>query len=85
MNGEMNLKLLAIQAKDRKDGFFMAFVPSEFFLDENQIAAALAELGIEPEQTLEIGGWKTTSHNVAVAFVPFPPPEIAELLEPSES
>ncbi len=54
-------------------------------IDEEQIAAALAEMGIEAEQTLEIGGWKTTSQNVAVSFVPFPPIQVAELLEPSRS
>lgn len=76
-------KLLAIQAKDRRGGFFMAFVPAH--LDDEQIAAAFAEVGIEPEQTMEVGDWKTTSQHVMLAFVPFPPIQVVELLEPSRS
>jgi hypothetical protein len=79
--GENPIRLFAVQARDKKDGFYIAFVPQDF----DQFTAALSELGIEAEQSLEIGGWKTTSQNVAIAFVPFPPPQVAELLEPSKS
>ncbi len=81
--GEDPIRLVAIQAKGESGGFYLAFVPQG--LDDDQIAAALAEMGIEPEQTLEIGGWRKTSQNVAISFVPFPPLQVAELLEPSRS
>jgi hypothetical protein len=55
------------------------------FLGDEQIAAALAEVGIEPEQAMEIGGWQASSSNVLVAFIPFPSPFGTELLEPSQS
>jgi len=72
MESEHLIKLLAIQARDKRDGFFVAFVPDG--LTDDQIAAAFAELEIEPEQGVEIGDWKTSSQNVMTAFVPFPPP-----------
>jgi len=81
MENERPIRLMAIQAVNEKSGFYLAWVPAD--LDDDQIAAALAELGIEPEQGMEIGDWKTSSQNVAVAFVPFPPP--VQLLEPSRS
>lgn len=84
MEGETPIKLLAIQAANQKSGFYVAFIPSD--LDDEQIAAALAEAGIEPEQAMEISGWQTSSSNVSVAFVPFPPSTLGtELLEPSQS
>jgi hypothetical protein len=81
MEPEQPIKLFAIQSKNEKSGFYLAWVPSE--LDENQLQSAFNELGIEPEQTMEVGGWRTSSENVAVAFVPFPPH--VHLLEPSRS
>ena len=51
-------------------GFFVAMIPAE--LSQEQIEAALQELGIEAEAVLELGGWKTSRSNVAVARVPFP-------------
>jgi hypothetical protein len=69
-----DLRLMAIRAKG-KGGFCMAFVPAR--LDEEQIRATLAEVGIASEQALEIGGWRTTAQNVAVAVAPFPPPQVA--------
>jgi hypothetical protein len=55
------------------------------FLGDEQIAAALAEVGIEPEEAMEISGWQASSSNVSVAFMPFPPsPFGTELLEPSQ-
>jgi len=84
MEPERPIRLMAIQAVNEKSGFYIAFIPSD--LDDDQIAAALAELEIEPEQGIEIGDWKTSSQNVAVAFVPFPSPfPGTESLEPSRS
>lgn len=81
---EAPIKLLAIQAKNDTDGFYVTFIPDE--LDEDQVAAAFAELGIEVERSMEIDEWQTSSSNLTVAFVPFPPPVIgAKLLEPSRS
>jgi hypothetical protein len=36
------------------------------------VETALREIRIDPEEVLELGGWRTTSDNVAVAHVPFP-------------
>ncbi len=84
MDAGKPIRLMAIQAANEKGGFYLAWIPAE--LDEGQIAAALAELGIEAEQTIEVGGWRTSSSSVAVAFVPFPPTPLGlELLEPSRS
>lgn len=81
MEPEQPIRLLAIQSKDEKGGFYLAWVPAD--LDEEQLQAAFNELGIEAEQAIEIGDWRTSSQNVAVAFVPFPP--TARTLEPSRS
>jgi len=72
MQDEQPIRLLAIQSKNEKSGFHLAWVPAE--LNDDQIAAALAELEIEPEQGIEIGDWKTSSQNVMTAFIPFPSP-----------
>jgi hypothetical protein len=62
----------------------VAFIPND--LGDEQIAAALAELEIEPEQAIEVGGWKTSSQHVMAAFIPFPSPlQGTSLLEPSRS
>jgi hypothetical protein len=75
------IKLLAIQAKNEKGGFYLAWVPAE--LDDDQVVTAFNELGIEAERAMEIGDWQTSSLNVTIAYVPFPPP--VRLLEPSRS
>jgi len=36
------------------------------------VDAALDELGVDVEEVLELGGWRTNGRGVAVAFVPFP-------------
>ncbi len=78
------IRLLAIQAANEKSGVYVAFIPKE--LGDEQIAVALAELGIEAERAMELGDWKTSSQHVAVAFIPFPSPfQRTELLEPSRS
>ena len=53
-----------------------ATVPGVFqvssYLRPSQVDAALRELGVDAEAILELGGWKTSSDDVAVARVPFP-------------
>jgi hypothetical protein len=41
-------------------------------INKPQKIAAFREVGVEAEAVLELGGWKTSSDNVAVARVPFP-------------
>jgi hypothetical protein len=81
MEPEQPIRLLAIQAKNERGGFHLAWVPSD--LDDDQLQAAFSELGIEAEQAMEVGDWRTSSQNVMTAFVPFPPPTIG--IEPSLS
>jgi hypothetical protein len=52
----------------RCGGFFVALVPAE--LREEQLEAALHELGIEGAAILELDDWKASADNVAIAFVP---------------
>jgi hypothetical protein len=40
-------------------------------LSEEQVEATLHEIGVDPKEVLELGGWRT-AENVAVARVPFP-------------
>jgi hypothetical protein len=83
MDRETPIRLLAIKAASQDSGFYIAFVPAD--LDDSQMQAAYVEIGIEPEQSLTVDGWQTTSQHVAFAFVPFPPRQLAELLTPSQS
>jgi hypothetical protein len=81
---EARITLVAIKAKSQHGGFFVGFVPEE--LDEPQWQAACAELGIEPEQMLALADWRTSTQNVALAFVPFPQNSFwAAIQEPSLS
>ncbi len=50
--------------------FHVALVPAA--LSQEQMDAALREVGIEAEEVLELGGWKTSECGVAVARVPMP-------------
>jgi len=81
MEPEQSIRLLAIQAKNERSGFHLAWVPAH--LNDDQVVAELAELGITAERAMEVGDWKTSSLNVTVAYIPFPPP--VQLLEPSRS
>jgi hypothetical protein len=67
------LTMWAIRAKERPTGFYLALVPGD--LEPAEVDAAFEEAGIEREEAMEIGGWKTTSQHMAVAFIPFPPPD----------
>jgi hypothetical protein len=78
------ITFIAIQAKNTHTGIYIGFIPNE--LDDGQLQAAYAEAGIEPEHIIVIDDWKTTSQNMAVAFVPLLPQSLrAALLEPSTS
>ena len=84
MEPEARITLVAFKAKKEQGGFYIGFVPEE--LDEAQLRAACAELGIEPEQMLPLGDWRTSTQKVALAFVPFPQNSLwAAIQEPSLS
>ena len=84
MEPEARITLVAIKAKNEQGGFFVGFIPEE--LDEAQLQGACAELGIEPEQMLPLDDWRTSTQNVAMAFVPFPQASLwAAIQEPGLS
>ena len=64
------LKIFVIHAKHLYGRLFVALVPAT--LDHDEIQAAFDELNLDVDQVAEIREWRTTSQNVAVAFVPFP-------------
>jgi len=66
-SAERPLRMLVVHAKFG-GGFFIALVPAD--LSEEQLDAALNELGVEAAAVLELGDWKTAADNVAVAYVP---------------
>jgi hypothetical protein len=74
MKGEMNtsderpLRMMVVYADS--SGFYVAMVPASLSLE--QVEAAFREFGIEAEQMIELGGWRTSSDDVAVAHVPLP-------------
>ena len=55
---------------DGHEGFYLALVPSS--VSEERLEAALHELGVDAQAVFELGGWKTSADDVAVAFVPAP-------------
>jgi hypothetical protein len=70
MNDEQERPLRMLVVYGQESGFYVALVPA--VVTEERMEAALRELGVEAEATFELGGWKTTSDNVAVAHVPAP-------------
>jgi hypothetical protein len=68
-SSERPLRMMVVHDKF-KSGFFVAMVPAE--LSPEKVEAALQELGIDGDEVLELGGWRTSSQHVAVAHVPFP-------------
>jgi hypothetical protein len=64
------LRMFVIHAKYEHGGFYLALVPA--VLDAVEIDAALHELDIDADKVWEISEWRTTSENVAVAYLPFP-------------
>jgi hypothetical protein len=67
-SGEQQLRMFVIYAGQA--GFHIALVPAH--LSPEQVESALSEFGVDAKAVLELGDWKTTSDNVAVARVPFP-------------
>jgi hypothetical protein len=73
---EAELTMVVIHAKNQPDGFYFAMVPTS--LNAAQVDSALLELGIEGQQIFELGGWRYSSQNVCVAYVPFPTSDSAQ-------
>jgi hypothetical protein len=67
---EPQLKMFVVHAKYQHGGFYLALVPA--CLDAAEIDAALQELGIDADKVCELSHWRTTSENVAVAYISFP-------------
>ena len=67
MDDENPLRMLVVHSGE---GFHVVMTPAE--LSEEQIQAALHEVGVDSDEMFELGGWKTSSDNVAVAHVPLP-------------
>jgi hypothetical protein len=65
-SAERALRMLVVHAQ--QGGFYIALVPA--VLSEEQVEAALNELGIEGTAVLELGDWKTAACGLTVAFVP---------------
>ena len=66
---ERPIRMMIVYAGS-EGGFYLVLAPA--VVSEERLAAALRELGVEAEQVFELGGWRTTSDNVTVAFVPAP-------------
>jgi hypothetical protein len=66
-SGEHRIRMMVVYAGDQ-GGFYLALVPS--CVTDERLAAALHELGVDAQAVFELGGWRTTSDDVAVAFVP---------------
>jgi hypothetical protein len=62
--------VLMIQARHRKNGFYVALIPED--LDAEQVAAAFQEAGINPQRVCEIDNFRETSNGVRVGFLPLP-------------
>ena len=67
-SGEERPIRMMIVYDGEKSGFYLALVPS--VVSEERLQAALGELGVDAEATFELGGWKTSADDVAVARVP---------------
>ena len=65
-----SLSMLVIEARGRKDGFFLALVPND--LSTDQVKEGFAEIGIEPREVFEVDGWEKAEVGLAAAFLPFP-------------
>jgi hypothetical protein len=50
-------------------GFYLALVPS--VVSDERLEAALSELGVDAQALYELGGWRYSKDDVAVARVPF--------------
>jgi hypothetical protein len=66
---ERPIRMMIVYAGDQ-GGFYVAMVPA--VLSDERLEAALHELGVDAQAVFELGGWKTTEDDVAVARVPAP-------------
>ena len=64
---ERPIRMMIVYAGDQ-DGFYVAMVPA--VVSDDRIESALRELNVDAQAVFELGGWKSTEDNVAVAFVP---------------
>lgn len=64
------LKMFVLHAKYQYGRFYLALVPAA--LNHDEIQAAFDELNLDVDHVAELKEWRTTSQNVAVAYVPFP-------------
>ncbi len=64
-SGECPIRMMVVY--DEQDGFYLALVP--FVVSEVRLEAALRELGVEAKAVFELGAWRQTHDNVAVAFL----------------
>ena len=69
-SAETKLTMLLVQPRDRNDGLYLALIPAD--LDAHQVQEGFAEIGIDPQQVIEIGGWEKAAVGLAAAFVPLP-------------
>ncbi len=70
MNDDQERPLRMLVVYGQESGFYVALVPAA--LSEERIEAALHELGIDARAIYELGGWRYSEDDVAVAHVPFP-------------
>ena len=70
MNDDQERPLRMLVVYGQESGFYVALVPSA--LTEERLESALRELGVDAVATFELGGWRQTSDDVAVARVPAP-------------
>ena len=64
---ERPIRMMAVYAGSER-GFYVALVPAA--LSDERLEAALHDLGVDAQAVFELGGWRTTSDDVAVAHVP---------------
>lgn len=69
-SAETKLTMLLVQSRDRNDGLYLALIPAD--LDADQVQEGFAEIGVEPQQVMEVSGWEKSGVGLAAAFVPFP-------------
>lgn len=70
VSDETTLTMLVVQARGRRDGMFLVLVPNN--LDAGQVQEGMAEIGVEPQQVMEVSGWERAGVGLAMAFLPYP-------------
>ncbi len=66
---EDQLDMLVVKPKGRDDGMYLLLAPEN--LDEAQMRAGFAELGLEPADVYQISGWQTSEVGLAAVFLPY--------------